>query len=498
MGVGGGSTRTWSYTWAADDLVEIERPDGTAWVFEYAASGLPGYLTAMRLEATNGSQRIERAWQYDTEGNVRYSWRRDASRTGPNATESWELQYDNAQLPNEVTVIDPLGDATVYTLERVDPSRPRISRIDGTCPGCGLGGTTTLTYGDAGHPLHATMVVDGEGHQTVTGYDSNGMRTSMTEAAGTPQQRTTLWDYDGTFPSFVTREEQVGVQAGTSRVTSWFYDAANGDLESMTIEGYEATIVGGPQFALTTSYSHQAGSGALVSSNPPGYSTSDQVSFTYDGARGDLVPLTRTDPLIGTTTFEHDALNRRTAEIDPNGTRTETVYDALDRVRIVRVCNVAVPSTACSGAATLVTEHVYDVYGDLLRTILPRGNVIEYGYDGVGRLVRMERKPDTASNGERTLYTLDGAGNRTLERLERWDGSAWVLDAQTESVYESRCQVRKTVLGKGSPAESVTEYEYDCNGNLEQTWDAQRIRAPCRAQQRARSTGMTRSIDWRA
>ncbi len=476
VGVGGSLARTWSYTWTADDLTRIERPDGTAWVFEYGAAGLPGYLTAMRLEATDGSQRIERAWEYDSRGNARFSWRGDASRTGPNATELWELQYDNAQLPNEVTVIDPLGDPTIYTLERVDPSRPRIARIDGTCPGCGFGGATTLTYGDAAHPLRATVVVDGEGHQTQIGYDSNGMRTSITEAAGTVEQRTTLWDYDSNFPAFPTREERVGVQAGTPRVTSWLYDPAKGDLESMTVEGHEATVAGGPQFSLTTNYTYHADSGALLASNPPGYGTGDVVSFTYDSTRGDLVPLTRSDPLIGTTTIEHDALNRRTAEIDPNGTRTETAYDALGRVRFARVCNVASPGTACSSPDVLVTEHVYDAYGDLLHTILPRGNVIEYGYDGVGRLVRMERKPDTATSGERTLYTLDGAGNRTLERLERWDGSAWVLDAQTETVYETRCQVRKTVLGKGSPAESVTEYEYDCNGNLERTWDAQHPR----------------------
>ncbi len=122
----------------------------------------------------------------------------------------------------------------------------------------------------------------------------------------------------------------------------------------------------------------------------------NRVAFTYDATRGHLVPLTRTDPLIGTTSFEHDARNRRTAEIDPNGTRTETSYDPLDRMRFTRVCNVATPSTPCGATETLVTEHQYDTFGDLVHTILPRGNLIEYGCDGVGRLVRMERRPDAA------------------------------------------------------------------------------------------------------
>jgi hypothetical protein len=47
-----------------------------------------------------------------------------------------------------------------------------------------------------------------------------------------------------------------------------------------------------------------------LTSDPPGYGTQDVTSYTYDPARGNLVPLTRTDPLVGTTTFGHDAYNR--------------------------------------------------------------------------------------------------------------------------------------------------------------------------------------------
>ncbi len=433
---------------------------------------LPGYLTAMKLRGTQSAERVEQAWEYDARGNVRYLWRGDVSRTGPGATEVWELQYDNPQGPTVVTVIDPLGDPSEYTLDRTDRARPRITRIDGPCPGCGLGGTTVFTYGDPDHPLRPTEMVDGEGNRTVYTYDSNGMRTSVTEAVGTPEQRLTLWDYDPNFPAFMARQEEVGVQAGVPRVTSWIYDPSKGDLESTTIEGWEATIAGGPQFGLTTTYAYHPGSGALEASDPPGYGTADAAAFTYDAARGNLVPLERADPLIGVTSFEHDARNRRTAEIDPNGTRTETAYDELDRVRFVRVCNVATPSAGCGPTGTLVTEHQYDAFGDLVRTTLPRGNMIEYGYDGMGRMIRTERKPDAGTNGERVVYTLDAAGNRTLERLERWAGSAWVLDGQTETVYRSRCHVLRTVLGKGSPTESVTEYEYDCNGNLVKAWDA--------------------------
>jgi YD repeat-containing protein len=175
---------------------------------------------------------------------------------------------------------------------------------------------------------------------------------------------------------------------------------------------------------------------AVLPVNPPGYGDGDETSFTWDSARGSLIPLTRTEPLVGTTTFEHDPFNRQTALIDPNGVRTETVYDALDRV-------LSVTRKGATPAEDLVTVHEYNVFGDLARTILPRGNVIEYSYDAAGRLISIERKPDATTPGERTLYTLDLTGNRIKEELQRWDGAAWITESWTGYQYQNRCQIGK-------------------------------------------------------
>jgi YD repeat-containing protein len=76
-----------------------------------------------------------------------------------------------------------------------------------------------------------------------------------------------------------------------------------------------------------------------------------------------------------------------------------------------------------------------------------------------------------STHGERTFYTLDAAGNRVLEELQSWDGSGWVTASQTGFEYSTRCHLDKVT--SGFPGEqSVTEYAYDCNGNLEQVWDA--------------------------
>jgi len=186
-----------------------------------------------------------------------------------------------------------------------------------------------------------------------------------------------------------------------------------------------------------------------------------------DRRRGNLYADSRTDPLVGSTSFAYDPFNRRTSVTDPNGVESTTAYDPLDRVTETRQVGASPPTD------DLVTTYEYTTFGDLLRTTLPEGNVIQYGYDPAGRLRSVERKPDAATPGERTLYTLDAAGHRTREELQRWDSGAstWVTVSATEYDYSNRCQLDRAVQAPNTPEEAVTEYSYDCNGNLEQVWD---------------------------
>ncbi len=151
---------------------------------------------------------------------------------------------------------------------------------------------------------------------------------------------------------------------------------------------------------------------------------------------------------------------------------TRTAHDELDRVTEVR--------QAAGTADELLTTHTYNAFGDLLRTELPGGNVIEYGYDPAGRLVTIERKPDAATPAERVLYDLDAAGNRIREELQRWDAAtaSWVTERETAFVYSTRCHLDRVIQAPGAPEEAVTEFAYDCNGNLERLWDPNHPRFP--------------------
>jgi RHS repeat-associated protein len=453
-GVGSGS-RTWTYTWTGDDLTRIDRPLGPAWEFTYGDTNFPGYMTLMELVDGSGNRRVEGAWEYDLWGNAIHSWKGDTSFSGTDAVEKWSLSFDNPVLPATTTATDPLGNTSTYVFARdTNSNKPKLTSLSGDCPTCGSANIQNA-YTDSSNPLRATSSTDGRGITTVFAYDSHGQMTSKTEAYGTALARTTTWQYSSTFPAFVTSKDVPSTSGSGYRNTTLSYNGT-GDLTGRTISGIEA----GSAFSYSTSITYNS-AGRPLTGNPPGYSTSDVTTFTYDSTRGDLVPLTRTDPVIGTTSFSHDVFNRRTQVTDPNSVSVVTAYDDLNRVT----------SRTDKGATTpgdQVTTYDYNDFGDLLRATLPLGNVIEYGYDTAGRLISIEKKPDSSTHGERTLYTLNRAGNRTQVDLQHWNGSSWTTDSTTQYVFNNRCHPDRVVNADST----VTEYAYDCDGNVAKMWDA--------------------------
>lgn len=463
VGVDGLTSRVWSYTWTGEDLTRIDMPDGRALEYFYTDGTHPGFMTRTELVGDDGtSRRVTAAWEYDTFGNVIKIWKGDASFAA--GVERWQFSFDDPVAPVNTMVTDPLGDTATYQLDTVRSSRTekaKLIKLNGDCPSCGTGANSQLFYEDSSNPYRVTREKNGRLFETHSTWNSNGQLVERIEAFGTPIERTTAWTYDPNFPQVWNSIEQpstTGVVTDVRRIERSF--DSSGRLLGETIEGIEAAS----PFSLTTSYTPTP-EGLTGTVDPPGYGTSDQTSFTYDPARGNLVQLTRTDPLIGTTSYGYDAFNRRTSMTDVNGVVTETTYDDLNRV-------LTVTDKGATLAEDRVTESRYDTLGDLFQTVLPEGNVIEYGYDAAGRLTSVERKPDDepTSHGERTFYTLNGAGQRTLEERQSWNG-AWVTVTQTAWQFSTRCHLDKTT--EGLPGEqSVTEQAYDCDGNVSKVWDA--------------------------
>jgi RHS repeat-associated protein len=464
VGIDGITARIWSYTWTGDDLTRIDMPDGRALEYFYSDGAHPGFMTRTELVGDDGSsRRVTAAWEYDTPGNVVKIWKGSAAfATG---VERWQFAFDDPVVPRVTTVTDPLGDISTYTLDTVRGSRTekaKLVELSGDCPSCGTGPNSQLFYTDAANPFRVTREVNGRGYETRSSWNAHGQLEERIEAFGTPGERTTTYTYDVAYPALWTaieRPSTTGLVTDFRRIERTF--DAEGRLFAEISEGIESTV----PFSLVTSFAPTA-EGMTATIDPPGYGTADQTSFTYDPDRGNLVAETRTDPLIGTTTFGYDPFHRRTSTTDVNGVVTETTYDDGNRV-------LTVTEKGATVAEDRVTESRYDTFGDLFQTILPEGNVIELGYDAAGRLTSTERKPDDqpSSHGERIFHTLNGAGQRTLEQRQSWNGSSWVTVSQTAWQYSTRCHLDLTT--NGLPGEqSVAEQAYDCNGNVVKIWDA--------------------------
>jgi RHS repeat-associated protein len=472
----GTSARTWTLTWSGDELTEVARPDGRSWVFTYDSSR-PGYLTRASL-VSDSSSRVVAAFSYLSGSNrVEHSWSGDTSFTGSNAVDKMAFAYTNVTLPTEVeitrTVSATFDDVTTYTLGRDTRSaKPKVTSIERSCPTCSQ--TSTTTYAFAGsNALLTSSMTDARETRTDYTYDSNGRLLTRTEAANVSGlTRVTSYTYDTNFPGLVTRIEVPSTSGGSNkRRTDFAYESTTGVLETISIDGYEAGSPLSNGYKVTTYTANS--SGEFTAIDPPGYSTDDEVTFTY-GATGHVLA-SRTDPLVGTTTYDYDGFNRRTSTTDPNGVETVTTYDVLDRVTDSRRIGDPSPDE------DLVTKHFYNAFGDLFCTKLPRGNGVEYGYDSAGRPTTVTRGTvvsspsstsciDTGQPRERTIYQLDGVGHRVDESRETWTGSAWA--SAYHATYVHTCQLDKTTLGAGSSSPSVSEYCYDPNGNLEKLWDA--------------------------
>jgi YD repeat-containing protein len=123
IGIDGVTDRTWSYTWTGENLTRIDLPDGRALEYVYGDLGHPGYMTQTRLIGTDTSVRITAAFEYDPSGNVVRLWRGNA--VFASGVDRWQFDFDDPNLPEVVTVTDPLGDVSTYTFDylRQQPDR---------------------------------------------------------------------------------------------------------------------------------------------------------------------------------------------------------------------------------------------------------------------------------------------------------------------------------------------------------------------------------------
>jgi RHS repeat-associated protein len=395
------------------NLVTVVYPDETPSdgsdnprrIYHYENARFPYHLTGITDE--NGSRFS--TYAYDGQGRAVLSTR----TAGANAI---TITYNT---DGTSTVMDALGNQTVYTVESIFGVR-KTTVFDQPCALC-QNKNAANSYDGNGFPASST---DFNGNLISFGFDQRGLELSRTEAAGTPEARTITTEWHQTF-----RRPVKIIQPG--RETTFSYDSV-GRLLTRTV----TDVATGASRTTTRSHTPE---GLLESIDGPRTDARDITRFHYDAA-GNLI---KTVNALGheTNLTAHDAHGRPLTLVDANGVVTRLRYDARNRL----------VSREVDGS---LTRFEYDGVGNVTRVTLPDGSFIAQEYDGANRLIAM-----TDNRGNRIAYTLDALGNRTAEQTFDPGG---VLTRSMRRVYNLLNRLTDETGGE----KQTTHFAYDPQGNL--------------------------------
>nr|WP_254456358.1 DUF6531 domain-containing protein [Paeniglutamicibacter quisquiliarum] len=310
----------------------------------------------------------------------------------------------------------------------------------------GLGGVTRYEYDERGRLVSST---DPLGSVVRRSYDQGDRVVSETDPLG----RTTTAGYD-------TAGRPLWQQAPDGQRLAWGYDAA-GRAATTSVDGQILVQV--------ERDARERAVRITDGSRPDSTAVLHELRFNR---RGQLVSRTRDGAGVA---WEYDADGRRTALLDPQGTRTGYRHDAAGRLAAVEHPVFGTITYAHDAAGKLLGATAGDILqawdyeaGALVRHTVttPDGvQTTELVRDADGRIAAIR------TGGAETRYAYDGACQ--LERMQEADGTVttWRYDAAgrmvaetanghtTASTYDAAGQLLATATGAGR-----TEYTYDASG----------------------------------
>ena len=398
--VPGGQTIEYLYT--SQQLSRVTYPDGTYRGFLYEHPQYSALLTGIADEtgtrwATFGYDSAGRATQSELAG----------------ATDRYLVSYPAAD-GSIATITDPLGTPRTFGYSI---RKGRLAVIAGDKPD-GVGQPDA-----ASRMQNALGLIESEtdflGTSTTTSWNATRrVPVSQTQAAGTPQQRTTTteWHPQWRLPTKVT-------EAG--RQTTYAYNSAGNLL-------IQSILDTGSNTTRTWNWTYNIQGLVATSTEPNGATT----SYQYDSA-GNLT--SRTNALGKTDTYTHDAAGRTLTHTAPSGQHTQYAYDPRGRLLSQTI-----------GSHT--TAMAYLPTGLLHSITQPTGHQITYTYDPAQRLTGW-----SDNRGASASYTLDAMGNRVQESITQQGEAVWQLARSINSIN----RVQSITVGS-----STTAWGYDANGDL--------------------------------
>ncbi|MGH8700383.1 MAG: DUF6531 domain-containing protein, partial [Burkholderiales bacterium] len=301
--------------------------------------------------------------------------------------------YDAA---HRLTAIqDNLGNRIAYTLDLMG-NRAREEVFD---PISQLAQTRSRVYSSLNRLVQETGGTNPATQITSYGYDNQGNVTSITDSLN----RVTVNAYDA-----LNRMKQVT-------------DPANG-VSGYGYDGLDRLVSVSDPRSNTTGYAPD-GLGNLAQQSSPDTGATTNI---HDAA-GNLI--TSTDAKGRSTSYTYDALNRVTRIVYSQATGTQLkqvdyTYDQgangmgrLTSITEISAAGAVLQTTALAyeqkgrvnsetrtiGGATYGTAYAYDAAGRMIGMTYPSGRTTSYGFDGLGRVSRIE----TTGGGETRVVVQD-------------------------------------------------------------------------------------------
>lgn len=498
------SGRYVEFVWSGNQLTSVRDTAGNYYGFAYHANtfgtgihrlasvampGTPASTTTYHYEIADKSALTGKSFNgvryskftYDTAGRV--------ASTEHNGLEKYTFSYTvGANGVFSVLQTNPLGKQTTYRFES-----GRLTTVTGhpsaNCPGTAY---ALIEYDANGHP---TMKSDFNNNKTAFSYDGAGRLLSKTEAFGTPQARTTQYEWNA--ENKVWRETVVGL---VRRVYLYSFDSVT------AVESENLSSIGVPGQKRTTYFNHSyygahVGGGVTtpttvssVSVNGPVDGFGDVINYHFD-TLGNLTSVVNS--LGHTLTYSgHNGLGLPGRVVGINGAITDFTYDARGRTTRVR--------TYPDGVTPADTTYVYAADGTLTSVTTPDGVMTSYRYDAGLRLTErvvggllppvLGQKIET----QRLFYNNASDVTRT-ENL--WKAGHWELQPPDCEIQTPFCQ-ETGPIGPDDPEVWVDEsiitqramtdydelsrprasrgnygfnarYTYDLNGNVKTVKDSQ-------------------------
>ncbi|MEL6214464.1 MAG: DUF6531 domain-containing protein, partial [Pseudomonadota bacterium] len=464
------SGRTLTFTYSQGRLTRLTDPAGNHIHYEYNTQG---NLDRVRFPATaagtatrdyfyeNASHPdhltrrvdevgVEKKWTYDTAGNAIGN----ETNSGINKFEVLSRSYNASTGLREVRTRNALGKEAVHRFASVG-GRWKAVGTDGVALGNCEAASTTITYDANGF---YDKVTDGEGNITDYDFDDNGRLDQITEGFGSPEARTTDFEFESDSELLLRVENS---EQRTVYDYGPLVEGNQGRLEKITTTD-KTGGAGTREYTITY---------PVVSTTPEGTKLVRQVLI--DGPRTDVVDTTHAfidsagrlvsirNAVGQLTTFtNYDALGRARTIAYPSGMVTNLVYNARGWL----TSKTDVVQTRDIGSGALVTQnrtttYAYALDGSLERVTYPDTTYVQFAYDNNNRLKTIQTNPN-----EWITLDYDTAGNVERERIRHY---------QTQTTYQYTCcdhhgePIITPITTTVAVTDKTTNFDYDALSRLE-------------------------------